>query len=138
MINEIETFVDTINDFEYNDYLEMCNQQNREPQDEKSEDFAKWNSDMKNLVYRLFLRRLDWAPKAKNEVLIKARGDEDKTMMLNEFMNQIVASNNKLRFVRESDPDKLSLLVIDEEKHQKTYKMTFTDENLTYDNIFTC
>lgn len=134
MAKEIELYVDTINDFVYDDYVVMCENQGRKVYPQNSIDYKNWNGDMKNLVFRLFIERIKASTKIHNEVEIKSRGYHDK-MSLYDFIMSVISKNNKIRFVRETEPDRLSLFVIDKDKHQKTYKITFTDNTISYDLI---
>lgn len=136
MINEVELYVDTINDFPYEDYVTICEKNNKEPQPDKSKDFKNWNKDMKLIVYRMFLVKLKRSTVADNLVDITTKKGETKQESLRNFLTDIFANNKKFRFVREIEPDKLSLLVIDDNKKRTTYKMTFTDKNIPYENIF--
>ena len=136
MINEVELYVDTINDFPYEDYVTICEKNNKEPQPDKSKDFKNWNKDMKLIVYRMFLVKLKRSTIADNLVDITTKKGEAKQESLRNFLTDIFANNKKFRFVREVEPDKLSLLVIDDNKKRTTYKMTFTDKNIPYENIF--
>ena len=135
MINEVELYVDTINDFPYDDYVMMCQKEKKEPAPDKSKEFKNWNKAMKIIVYKMFVIRLNKSTTADNIVEIKSKnGTQQET--LRKFLNDIFANNKKFRFVREIQPDRLSLLVIDENKKRTTYKMTFIDKNISYENIF--
>lgn len=135
MINEVELYVDTINDFPYEDYVMMCQKEKKEPAPDKSKEFKNWNKAMKIIVYKMFVIRLNKSTTADNIVEIKSKnGTQQET--LRKFLTDIFANNKKFRFVREIQPDKLSLLVIDENKKRTTYKMTFIDKNISYENIF--
>lgn len=135
MINEVELYVDTINDFPYDDYVMMCQKEKKEPAPDKSKEFKNWNKAMKIIVYKMFVIRLNKSTTADNIVEIKSKnGTQQET--LRKFLTDIFANNKKFRFVREIQPDKLSLLVIDENKKRTTYKMTFIDKNISYENIF--
>lgn len=135
MVNEVELYFDTINDFPYSDYVAMCNREGREPKEDKSKDFKNWNTDMKSIVYRMFLVRLKASEVAINMVNIKSKS-ETMQMPLRDFLINIFTNNTKFRFVREADPDKLSLCVIDKNKKQTTYKITFVDDSISYEHIF--
>lgn len=135
MINEVELYVDTINDFPYDDYVMMCQKEKKEPAPDKSKEFKNWNKNMKSIVYRIFLIKLMQSTIADNIVEIKSKNGTQQES-LRTFLTDIFSNNNKFRFVREIQPDKLSLLVIDENKKRTTYKMTFIDKNISYENIF--
>ena len=136
MINEVELYVDTINDFPYEDYITICEKNNKDPQPDKSKDFKNWNKDMKLIVYRMFVVKLKHSTVADNLVDITTKNGDHKQQTLRDFLTNIFANYTKLRFVREADPDKLSLLVIDDNKKRTTYKMTFVDDKISYEHIF--
>lgn len=136
MINEVELYVDTINDFPYEDYVMVCQKEKREPAPDKSKEFKTWNKMMKIIVYKMFVIRLNNSSVADNLVDITSKKGDEPRQTLKGFLTNIFENNKKLRFVREIQPDKLSLLVIDENKKRTTYKMTFTDKNISYENIF--
>ena len=136
MKHEVELYFDSITDFDYDDYVTMCNKEGREVFDEKSKDFKNWNKDMKLLVFRMFLIRLANSEKSKNIVNIKTI-KEEKQENLHDFLTSMFeVPKRKFRFVREDNPDKLSLFCIDENKKKTTYKMTFVDDNISYEHIF--
>ena len=91
---------------------------------------------MKLLVFRMFLIRLANSEKSKNIVNIKTI-KEEKQENLHDFLTSMFeVPKRKFRFVREDNPDKLSLFCIDENKKKTTYKMTFVDDNISYEHIF--
>jgi len=136
MVNEIELYVDTINDFPYEDYITICEKNDKEPQDNKSKDFKNWNKDMKLIVYRMFLVKLKHSTVADNLVTITSKKGSLPNQTLRQFLTDIFAEYKKFRLVREIEPDKLSLLVIDDNKKRTTYKITFVDSNISYEHIF--
>lgn len=136
MIHEVELYVDTINDFPYEDYVTICNKNNKEPQPDKSKDFKNWNKDMKMIVFRMFLVKLKHSTAADNIVSITSKNGEEQRVILKDFLTDIFSTYKKLRFVREIDPNKLSLLVIGDDKKRTTYKMTFVDDKISYEHIF--
>lgn len=136
MKHEVELYFDSITDFDYDDYVTMCNKEGREVFNEKSKDFKNWNKDMKLLVFRMFLVRLANSEKSKNLVNIKTTKEERQENLHDFLTSMFEVPNRKFRFVREDNPDKLSLFCIDENKKKTTYKMTFVDDNISYEHIF--
>lgn len=136
VVREVELYVDTINDFVYDDYVAMCNREHRDVRSEKSKDFKNWNIDMKAVVLRLFLVRLGHSTIADNNVVVKAKNKETQEVQLKSFLLDKITNCPKIRFVREEKPDKLTLLTIDDDKKKTTYKMTFVDSSISYENIF--
>lgn len=136
MKHEVELYFDSITDFDYDDYVTMCNKEGREVFDEKSKDFKNWNKDMKLLVFRMFLIRLANSEKSKNIVNIKTTKEERQENLHDFLTSMFEVPKRKFRFVREDNPDKLSLFCIDENKKKTTYKMTFVDDNISYEHIF--
>lgn len=136
IVREVELYVDTINDFVYDDYVAMCKREHREVGSEKSKDFKNWNIDMKSIVLRLFLLRLEHSTIADNDVIIKAKNKGTQESQLKSFLLDKIKNNNKIRFVREENPNKLTLLTIDDNNKKTTYKMTFVDTSISYENIF--
>ena len=136
MKHEVELYFDSITDFDYDDYVTMCNKEGREVFDKKSKDFKNWNKDMKLLVFRMFLIRLANSEKSKNLVNIKTTKEERQENLHDFLTSMFEVPNRKFRFVREDNPDKLSLFCIDENKKKTTYKMTFVDDNISYEHIF--
>lgn len=136
MKHEVELYFDSITDFDYDDYVTMCNKEGREVFDEKSKDFKNWNKDMKLLVFRMFLVRLANSEKSKNLVNIKTTKEERQENLHDFLTSMFEVPKRKFRFVREDNPDKLSLFCIDENKKKTTYKITFVDDNISYEHIF--
>ena len=136
MKHEVELYFDSITDFDYDDYVTMCNKEGREVFDEKSKDFKNWNKDMKLLVFRMFLIRLANSEKSKNLVNIKTTKEERQENLHDFLTSMFEVPKRKFRFVREDNPDKLSLFCIDENKKKTTYKITFVDDNISYEHIF--
>ena len=135
-MKEVELYVDTINDFEYSDYVAMCNAQGREIHTQRSQDYYNWNHDMKILVFGLFLKRMTKDGKQAEMVEVRCRNEKPQNVILHEFVSDKLKEADKVRFVRMAEPDKLSLTIVDMNGKQKTYKMTFANKDVTYDGIF--